>query len=688
MAQRTLINVAGINDGQPLIWNAATRLLVPGSLGWGFITGKPTTLGGYGITDAVLNNARSVILGTTAGGLRLDVAGQTGAGIWVRFGGPGGSMYVDAEGDLFLRRLLSPAPGLAELALTNNGMGVRIQSPVAALHVKNFNNAFPGLIVEPATGQSAPLFILRALTSLLNARDVGIYDATCYDATDASWKGRVIESVSDYLGRREVLRKWANGSLARIAFAAPATAPTDADLGTSQISFFLDETAGAVKIRVKQSDGATYTFTPATGSPDWSSITGKPVSFTPSPHATTHASGGSDPVSPASIGAATTTALATTNTNLSTHIADTTNPHVVTKAQVGLGNVDNTSDANKPISTAQQAALDLKASAASLATHISDVTNPHVVTKAQVGLGNVDNTSDASKPVSTAQQTALNTKEGSIAAGTTAQYWRGDKTWRDLATDIRAAVLTGLSTATGGVIAATDSVLAALGKLQNQITANTTNIATNTSSISTHVADTNNPHLVTKSQVGLGSVDNTSDVNKPVSSAQQTALNLKLNKTDAGTSSALGAVKIKGTPTDAANPTVYVSESAGPRTLGGAIFDGGNNVPTTPYYGMFTAGFAGTIDSVEIYAFDANGNAVSASAQFDIWKCDYASYPPTISNTITAAALPTLSSANKSKDSTLTGWTKTFSKGDIFFIKLVSASTATRFQIFLKATIS
>ena len=50
------------------------------------------------------------------------------------------------------------------------------------------------------------------------------------------------------------------------------------------------------------------------------------------------------------------------------HVADKTNPHEVTAAQVGLGNVDNTSDANKPVSTATQAALDLKANTSSLAT--------------------------------------------------------------------------------------------------------------------------------------------------------------------------------------------------------------------------------------------------------------------------------------------------------------------------------
>lgn len=40
-----------------------------------------------------------------------------------------------------------------------------------------------------------------------------------------------------------------------------------------------------------------------------------------------------------------------------------------------------------------------------------------------------------------------------------------------------------------------------------------------------HIADANNPHKVTKAQVGLGSVDDTSDMNKPVSTAQQTAIN-------------------------------------------------------------------------------------------------------------------------------------------------------------------
>ena len=78
----------------------------------------------------------------------------------------------------------------------------------------------------------------------------------------------------------------------------------------------------------------------------------------------------------------------------------------ITSTMVGLGNVNNTSDANKPVSTATQTALDLKAPSAN-PTFTGTVTG---VTATHVGLGSVNNTSDADKPVSTATQTALDLK--------------------------------------------------------------------------------------------------------------------------------------------------------------------------------------------------------------------------------------------------------------------------------------
>ncbi len=53
----------------------------------------------------------------------------------------------------------------------------------------------------------------------------------------------------------------------------------------------------------------------------------------------------------------------------------------------------------------------------------------------------------------------------------------------------------------------------------------------NTTALTGHTGATNNPHSVTKSQVGLGRVDNTNDLEKPISTATQSALNLKANQT-------------------------------------------------------------------------------------------------------------------------------------------------------------
>jgi hypothetical protein len=82
-------------------------------------------------------------------------------------------------------------------------------------------------------------------------------------------------------------------------------------------------------------------------------------------------------------------------TKVNSHIANKSNPHTVTKTQVGLGNVNNTSDANKPVSTAQATAIaDAKAAGTaaqtSINSHAGRKDNPHVVTRAQLGLATTD----------------------------------------------------------------------------------------------------------------------------------------------------------------------------------------------------------------------------------------------------------------------------------------------------------
>lgn len=65
--------------------------------------------------------------------------------------------------------------------------------------------------------------------------------------------------------------------------------------------------------------------------------------------------------------------------------------------------------------------IGLKANQTDLDSHTSNKSNPHGVTASQVGLGNVDNTSDANKPVSTAQQTALNNLKDELSESITSE---------------------------------------------------------------------------------------------------------------------------------------------------------------------------------------------------------------------------------------------------------------------------
>ena len=160
-------------------------------------------------------------------------------------------------------------------------------------------------------------------------------------------------------------------------------------------------------------------------------------------------------------------------------------------------------------------------------------TNTRVYTKVKASLLAGSNTSitfdDTLQTITIASQgnvQSVNTKTGAVVL-TTTDINEGTNEYHTSAR-VRAVILTGLSTATNAIISATDSVLSAFGKLQAQITANL-------STLTSHTSNTSNPHSVTKAQVGLSNVDNTSDANKPISTATQTALNAKENTITAGT---------------------------------------------------------------------------------------------------------------------------------------------------------
>lgn len=102
------------------------------------------------------------------------------------------------------------------------------------------------------------------------------------------------------------------------------------------------------------------------------------------------------------------------------------------------------------------------------------------------------------------------------------------------------------------------------------------------------------------------------------------------------------------------------------------VIDGGGAAITPGVKLDVVLDFAATITAATLLA-DQSGSIV-----IDLWKDSYANFPPTVADSITASAKPTLSSAQTSHDTTLTGWTTAISAGDILRVNVDSASTVQR----------
>ena len=218
-----------------------------------------------------------------------------------------------------------------------------------------------------------------------------------------------------------------------------------------------------------------------------------------------------------------------------------------------------------------------------------EITTPTGIVKGDVGLANVDNTTDAGKPVSTDQQTALNLKQDILAEGA---FVDGDKTKlnafseaNQTANNAKVGITAGqaadivTNTAKVGITAGQASdITANNAKVTN---ANHTGDATGATALTIAAnavtnakaaqmatktykgrtaAGTGNSEDVSvatlKTDLALNLVTNTSDANKPVSTAQQTALNLKAN---------LASPTFTGTPT-LPTGTIATTQSAGNST--------------------------------------------------------------------------------------------------------------------------
>jgi len=316
---------------------------------------------------------------------------------------------------------------------------------------------------------------------------------------------------------------------------------------------------------------------------------------------------------------------------------------VLTKNDIGLSNVNNTSDANKPISTATQTALDAKvdenapitggtfpkitfdakglvtagsalaaadlplfigatgvaagtrgavpppssgqttlflrsdgtwaSTPAAPVTSVNGQTGVVVLTKTDVGLSNVDNTSDLNKPVSNATQTALNAKldkNASITPGTSTKVTYDAKGLITGASPLTGSDIPSFTGATAGSAGTRGGVpLSSAGDQLKFLRADGTWQSIAAGGVNSVNGQTGDVTL-TKSDLGLANVDNTSDANKPISSATQTALDAKVDSNaaiSAGTATkitydAKGLVTA-GTTLDVTDIPTFTPASAG-----------------------------------------------------------------------------------------------------------------------------
>lgn len=234
----------------------------------------------------------------------------------------------------------------------------------------------------------------------------------------------------------------------------------------------------------------------------------------------------------------------TMQTALNTHTGNKSNPHSVTKSQVGLGNVPNVATNDQTptysdtttlvtLSSGEKISIafaKIKLAITTLINHLANKSNPHGVTKSQVGLGNVENKSSA-------------TIRGELTKGnvTTALGYtpptQDTNTWRGIQNNLTSD--------------ATDqSLSAAQGKVLN-------------TNLTRHTGNKTNPHGVTKSQIGLGNVENKSSAT------------IRSEITDANVTTALGFTPAN--QTDMTNAQDAITQLNSERAFLSKVFSGTSN---------------------------------------------------------------------------------------------------------------
>lgn len=285
---------------------------------------------------------------------------------------------------------------------------------------------------------------------------------------------------------------------------------------------------------------------------------------------------------------------------ISTHVNSTSNPHNVTKSQIGLGDVDNTSDLYKPISIAVQEALNLKADKSEISRIYrpcgSVATINDLPSDAQIG------------DVYDVAETGMNyawVEIGGVAKwdslgmlsdkiDMTNYYTKGQ-------VDEALAGKAGTSVATqsaNGLMSTDDKK-----KLDGIESGAQKNTITGVKGSSESTYRTGNVSI-SPANIGLGNVNNTSDADKPISTATQSALNKKQNTMSAGTGITFDGVTINHSNSVAATTSYVGSATAVPRIQ----YDAQGHITACTTATIYPPTSAGT--SGQIWQSDGNGTGV------------------------------------------------------------------------------
>ncbi len=337
-----------------------------------------------------------------------------------------------------------------------------------------------------------------------------------------------------------------------------------------------------------------------------------------------------------------------THAQIDTHIASTSNPHSVTKTQVGLGNVDNTSDATKNAAAVTLTNKTIDADA----NTITNIENADIKAAAAIALNKL--------AAVTADRALVSDGSGFASAATTTATEIG------YVNGVTSAIQTQLNGKQ-----ASDATLTALAAY------NTNGLIAQTA------ADTFAGRTLTAPAAGITVTDGNGVAGNPT-------LVLANDLSALETLSSSGVSVRTGTDTWALRTIasgVGVTVANGDGVAGNPTISLGSNITSGSFQfmvegigttiasgasGWVTAPYAGTINTTAGWEVEANatGNIV-----VDIWKVAYASFPPTVSNSITGSEKPTLSNQRINTDTNLTTWTSTtFAKGDKLMAYVESAS--------------